>query len=76
MYLSIDKKIYGKSESGIIVFKYLVFDSKTKTYCGILVNPENNTEFNVLIKQTTTESFTFSVNKFIFSKKFTFIRPL
>ena len=76
MYSGSDKIIYGKSESGIMVFKSLVFDSKTKTYSGVLINPDDNAEFNIVIKQPTADSFTFSVKKFIFSKKFTFIRPL
>ena len=76
MYSGSDKKIYGKSESGVIVFKSLVFDSKTKIYSGILINPDDNAEFSIEIKQPTIDSFTFSVKKFIFSKKFTFIRPL
>ena len=76
MYLGSDKIIYGKSESGIMVFKSLVFDSKTKTYSGFLINPDDNAEFSIVIKQPTADSFTFSVKKFIFSKKFTFIRPL
>ena len=76
MYLGSDKIIYGKSESGIMVFKSLVFDSKTKTYSGFLINPDDNAEFSIVIKQPTAVSFTFSVKKFIFSKKFTFIRPL
>ena len=76
MYLGSDKKIYGKSESGIIVFKSLVFNSKSKTYSGFLIDPNNNAEFIIAINQPTIDSFTFSVKKFIFSKKFTFIRPL
>ena len=75
MYSGSDKKIYRKNESGIIVFKSLVFDSKTKTCIGILIDPDNNAEFSIDIKQPTTESFTFSVKKFFF-KKITFIRPL
>ena len=76
MYLGSDKKVYGKSESGIIVFKSLVFDSKTKTYSGILMDPANNAKFSIMINQPTADSFIFSVKKFIFSKKFTFIRSL
>ena len=76
MYLSSDKKIYGKSESGIIVFKYLVFNSKTKTYNGVLIDPANNAKFSIVINQSSIDSFTFSVKKFIFSKKFTFLRSL
>ena len=74
MYTGDDKKIYGKSEKGIIVFKSFVFDAKTKNYNGILINPDDNEEFNIVIKQLTANSFTFSVKKFIFSKKFMFIR--
>ena len=76
MYLGIDEKVYGKSESGIIVFKSLVFDSKTKTYSGILIDPANNAKFSIVTNQPTANSFIFSVKKFIFSKKFTFIRSL
>ena len=76
MYLGSDKKIYGKSESGIIVFKSLVFNSKAKTYGGILKDPDNNAEFIIVINQPTTDSFTFTVRKFIFSKRFTFLRVL
>ena len=76
MYLGIDEKVYGKSESGIIVFKSLVFDSKTKTYSGVLIDPANNAKFSIMINQPTADSFIFSVKKFIFSKKFTFIRSL
>ena len=74
MYLGGDKKIYGKSENGIIVFKSLLFDPKTKTYNGILKNPDDNAEFNIVIKLPSLDSFTFSVKKLIFSKKFTFVR--
>ena len=76
MYLGGDKKIYGKSENGTIVFKSLAFDSKAKIYSGILIDPANNAKFSIIINQPTADSFTFSVKKFIFSKKFTFIRSL
>ena len=76
MYSGSDKKICGKGESGVIVFKSLVFDSKRKIYSGILINPDNNAKFSIVINQPTADSFTFSVKKFIFSKKFTFIRSL
>ena len=76
MYLGSDQKIYGKSESGIIVFKSLVFNSIAKTYNGILIDPDNNSAFTIVINQPSVESFTFSAKKFIFSKKFTFLRSL
>ena len=76
MYLGGDKKIYGKSESGTIVFKSLIFDSKAKIFSGILIDPANDAEFSIIINQPTADSFTFSVKKLIFSKKFTFIRLL
>ena len=76
MYLGSDKKIYGKSENGIIVFKSLVFNSKAKTYGGILKDPDNNAAFIIVINQQTADSFTFLVKKFIFSKRFTFLRSL
>ena len=76
MYLGSDKEIYGKSESGIMVFKSLVFNSKTKTYNGVLIDPANNAKFSIVINQPTIDSFNFSVKKFIFSKKFTFLKSL
>ena len=76
MYLSSDKKIYGKSESGIIVFKSLIFNSKAKTYSGILIDPANNAQLIIVINQPSVDSFTFSVKKFIFSKKITFLTSL
>ncbi len=76
MYIGADKKIYGKSKKGTIVFKSFVYDTETKFYNGILINPADNQEFNIIIKQLTADNFTFSVKKLIFSKKFIFIRQL
>lgn len=74
IYLGADSKIYGKSPDNLIVFKALVWDNTEKVYNGILVNPDNNEQFEISIKLTKNDKFTFAVRKFIFSKQFQFIR--
>ncbi len=76
MYVGGDKKIYGKSETGILIFKSLDLTSETNTYRGLLINPDNQEEFLINIKQPTPDSFVFSVGKFLFARKFSFIRQL
>ena len=74
MFLSNDK-IQGKDISGKIIFKDLVYDNNTKTYNGILINPEDSGEaFKIAISLSTKTTFTFKVTKFIFSKSFKFIK--
>jgi hypothetical protein len=72
IYTANNNKIYGKSEKGFIVLKDFVYDIKSDTYTGILVNPEDKEEFKITIKQPSINKFTFVVRKFIFSKKFIF----
>jgi hypothetical protein len=72
VYLAQDNKIYGKSEKGFIVLKDLVYDIKTNTYTGTLVNPADSEAINITILQPSINRFTFVVKKFIFSKRFTF----
>lgn len=62
------------SKNGKIILKDLVWQEGTKTYKGILINPDNGDEFKIDIKMIGTDRFRFSVGKFIFSKTFTFKR--
>ncbi len=72
IYTEKNNKLYGKSEKGFIVLKDFVYNFNSHTYNGTLVNPDDNEEFIITIKQPTVNRFTFSVRKFIFSKRFTF----
>ena len=74
MYLGADNKIYGKSLDNSIIFKALAWDNTAKVYNGILINPDNKEEFKISISLTNNDTFTFTVKKFIFTKKFQFIR--
>jgi uncharacterized protein (DUF2147 family) len=75
VYKATDGKYYGKGTgNGFMVFKALVWDKQTNTYKGILINPDNDDEFSITIRLTTTDRFAFKVSKFIMSKKFEFVR--
>jgi lathosterol oxidase len=74
MYVGTNDKIYGKAANNTIVFKALVWDNATKKYNGILINPDNKEEFKISISLSTNDTFSFTVKKFIFSKKFQFVR--
>jgi hypothetical protein len=58
MYVGSNGKIYGKSENGFIGFKDLIYDAASKTYSGLLVNPDNNEEFKISIQQPASGVFT------------------
>jgi uncharacterized protein (DUF2147 family) len=62
------------SEIGKIVFKDLKWIDSSKSYKGILINPDNGDEFNIEIKMIGIDGFRFSAGKFIFSRTFTFNR--
>ncbi len=63
------------SKNGTLVFKELVWNEQTKTYKGILINPDNpKEEFKIDIALVGENQFQFKVGKFIFGKSFTFIR--
>jgi hypothetical protein len=72
IYIANNGKIYGKSEKNFTVLKDFVYEPKSNNYVGVLVNPDNNEEFNITIKQPSINRLTFVVKKFFFSKKFTF----
>jgi uncharacterized protein (DUF2147 family) len=74
-------KYIGKSinalkpnEIGKTVFKDLIWSESSKSYKGILINPDNGDEFKIEIKLFGIDRFKFSAGKFIFSRTFTFNR--
>jgi uncharacterized protein (DUF2147 family) len=74
-------KYIGKSinalkpnENGKTVFKALIWSESSKSYKGILINPDNGDEFKIEIKLFGIDRFKFSAGKFIFSRTFTFNR--
>ena len=74
-------KYIGKSinalkpnENGKTVFKDLLWSESSKSYKGILINPDNGDEFKIEIKLFGIDRFKFSAGKFIFSRTFTFNR--
>ena len=74
-------KYVGKSvnaakpkENGKTILKDLIWSDVSKSYKGILINPDNGDEFKIETKMIGTDKFKFSVGKFIFSKTFTFNR--
>ncbi|MBO0933504.1 hypothetical protein [Fibrella aquatilis] len=68
-------KLVGRDHNGKLVFKDLVFDTKTNLYNGVLLNPDKEGEtFKISISLLSVTEFTFKVKKYFFSKSFTFIR--
>jgi uncharacterized protein (DUF2147 family) len=74
-------KYYGKSinaskpnENGKTVLKDLIWSESSKSYKGILINPDNGDEFKIEIKMFGIDRFKFTAVKFIFSRTFTFNR--
>jgi uncharacterized protein (DUF2147 family) len=74
-------KYVGKSinsaksiENGRTILKDLMWNNASKSYKGVLINPDNGDEFKIEIKMIGTDKFRFSAGKFIFSKTFTFNR--
>ena len=72
IYVCRNNKIYGKSEKGFIILKDFVYDSKTNAYKGVLVNPDDDEEFKIVIKQPSLTRFTFVIKKFFLTRKFVF----
>lgn len=77
-----NNKFYGKSignesrtyKNPIIIFKEFHWIDNLKIYKGKLIDPENNDEYDIDINFIGNNKFQFSVNKFVFTKKFTFER--
>lgn len=74
-------KYLGKSvnssipaQNGKTILKDLIWGNDSKSYQGILINPDNGDDFKIEIKMIVTDRFRFSASKFIFSKTFTFNR--
>jgi hypothetical protein len=70
-----NEKYFGKyPNEEKLVFKNLVWETNKKTYKGILINPVDQEEFEVVITFLDNNTFRFKVNKFIFSRTFVFSR--
>ncbi len=63
----------GKDKTEKIVFRDLKSIGKNQ-YTGTLINPDDNETFDITISMVSSDEFTFSVKKFIFTKEFTFQR--
>lgn len=61
-------------ENGKTVLKDLVWSEASKSYKGILIEPNNGSEYEIEIKMIGTDQFRFSVGNLIFSKTFNFKR--
>jgi uncharacterized protein (DUF2147 family) len=62
------------SENAKTILKDLVWSESSKSYTGILINPDNGDEFKIEIIMVGVDRFKFTVGKFIFSRTFTFNR--
>lgn len=62
------------SENGKIILNHLIWSDASKSYKGILINPDNGDEFKIEIKMVGKDQFRFTAGKFIFSKMFNFKR--
>lgn len=65
----------GESQKGrIVILNDLVWQERSDSYKGILIDPDNGDEHQIEIKLIGTSTFQFTVSKFIFSKTFIFNR--
>ncbi len=62
------------SENGKVILKDLVWSDASKSYKGILINPDNGDDFKIEIKMVGNDLFRFTAGKFIFSRTFNFKR--
>lgn len=74
-------KYLGKSissaqanDAGKTIFKDFTWNENTKSYKGIIINPDNGEAFKTEIKMIGTDKFKFTVGKLFFSKTFIFNR--
>lgn len=67
-------KSINDSNNGKVVLKNLIWSETSKNYQGVLISPEGDGEFDIEIEMADKDTFSFSVGKFIFRKKFTFKR--
>lgn len=81
-YKKKDNKYTGKiindqknaSRNNAILFRDLVWNETSRTYQGILINPDNLDEFKVEIRFPDSNTFQFKAGKFVFSRTFLFKR--
>lgn len=57
-----------------LIFKDLRWSAKSKTYRGLVINPDNGNTYDIEIEMTDQDNFRFSVGPFIFKKTFRFER--
>ena len=71
--LNTDGTFTGKSDTGKIVLKDLVWDKKKQRYQGLLLPPDDKEEFKISI-QCVGDEFNFKIKRYFFTKKFLFQR--
>ena len=62
------------NEKETVLFRNLVWDSLTRTYKGVLIDPESQHEYNVVLQMPAKDRFTFTVKRFFLSRTFQFVR--
>ncbi|TAE30002.1 MAG: hypothetical protein EAZ91_11180 [Cytophagales bacterium] len=63
----------GTDKKGKVVFKELK-PVGPKQYKGMLIDPDGNDTFTILVTVTSKNEFTFKVRKFVFRKEFVFVK--
>ena len=65
----------GKAnEKETVLFRNLAWDSSTRTYKGVLIDPERQDEYSITIQMPAKDRFTFTVKRFFLSRTFQFVR--
>ncbi len=65
----------GKAnEKETVLFRNLVWDSATRTYKGVLIDPESQQEYDITIQMPARDQFTFTIKRFFLSRTFQFVR--
>ena len=57
-----------------ILFKSLIWEEKSRSYSGVLIDPATGKEFPVLVKLKNRSTFTFEVKVLLFRRQFEFSR--
>ena len=65
----------GKAnEKKTVLFRNLTWDSSTRTYKGVLIDPERQNEYGIILQMPAKDRFTFTVKRFFLSRTFQFVR--
>lgn len=62
------------NEKETVLFRNLAWDSSTRTYKGVVIDPESQDEYDITIQIPAKDRFTFSVKRFFLSRTFQFVR--